>query len=237
MATVSKKKAAAAKRSSSTSNIGLWLIGASVAIVALVVAIIVINDQRTKTAPVAQPELPAEWIGDGFMGNPEATVVIQAWEDFLCPSCQNWTRVTKPQLFEQYIKPGLVRLEFHHFPLQSHAPGSFMTALAVECAGDQGMFWPYHDKIFQTVSSDQQAAATFEKLIEYAQGMQMDVQRFSACMSGQEHQDEINQSLALAGQLGLRFTPSILVNGQLVEDSSFGSLKSVIDAELGTQSQ
>src|SRR5262245_60745165 len=63
-----------------SSNIGLWLIGASVAIVALVVGIIIFNENQAKSAPVAQPDVPAAWINRTVVGSPDAPVVIQLWE-------------------------------------------------------------------------------------------------------------------------------------------------------------
>ena len=80
-----------------SSNIGLWLIGASVVIVALVVGIIVFNENSAKSAPVAQPDVPAEWIDRTVVGSPDAKVVVQLWEDFLCPSCQSFATSIKPR--------------------------------------------------------------------------------------------------------------------------------------------
>ncbi len=232
MATTIKKKGV--KRAGS-SNIGLWLIGASFAIVAIVVGLIVFNERRTISAPVSQPDVPAEWINRTSLGSPDAPVVIQLWEDFLCPACQTFSRTVKPQLVEEYVKTGKVRLEFNHFPLQQHAPGSFLTALAAECAADQNLFWPYHDKAFQVISVEQQRGATFEKLTEFARTVGLNEQEFQACMTAQRHQSTINASLARASQLGLRFTPSVIVNGQLLENSSYPSVKAAIDAALAAQ--
>lgn len=232
MATTIKKKSA---RRAGSSNIGLWLIGASFAIVAVVVGLIVFNERRTISAPVSQPDVPAEWINRTSLGSPDAPVVIQLWEDFLCPACQTFSRTVKPQLVEEYVKSGKVRLEFNHFPLQQHAPGSFLTALAAECAADQNLFWPYHDKAFQVISAEQQRGATFEKLTEFARTVGLNEQEFQACMTAQRHQLTINASLARASQLGLRFTPSVIVNGQLLENSSYPSVKAAIDAALAAQ--
>ncbi len=234
MTTAARKKS---KSSNSSSKIGLWLIGASVAIVAIVVAVIVFNERQASSAPVAQPDVPAEWINRTSLGSPDAPVTVQLWEDFLCPSCQQFSRTVKPQIVEDYVKSGKVRLEFHHFPLQQHAPGSFMAAIAAECAADQNLFWPYHDKAFQVISTEQQGGATPEKLMSFAGAVGLDQQTFNTCMSSQEHQQTINDSLAMAGQLNLRFTPSVIVDGQLLEDSSLGNVRATIDAALAAKGQ
>lgn len=232
--TTARRKSKASSGGSS-SKIGLWLIGASVAIVAIVVGIIVFNETRVRSAPVAQPDVPAEWINRNSVGSPDAKVVVQAWEDFLCPSCQDFFRTVKPRIFEDYVKTGQVRYEFHHFPLQQHAPGAYNSALATECAADQGMFWPYHDKVFQVATVDQQRGVQPERLIEYAGAMGMNTQEFTSCFSGNQHQDTIASSLEQAQQLQLSFTPSILVNGQLMQQWDYGSVKAAIDAALAAQ--
>lgn len=234
MTTTVKKKST---KNSGDSKIGFWLIGAGFGIVAIVIGISIFNSWQRQSTPVAQPDVPAEWIDRTSLGSPEAPVVVQLWEDFLCPSCQAFSRNVKPQIVEEYVKSGQVRLEFHHFPLQQHAPGSFMTALGAECAADQNLFWPFHDKAFQVISNEQQGGATFEKLTEFATIAGLDVGQFQACLSGQQHQETITTSLTQAGQLGLSFTPSVIVDGTLLEDSSLASVKASIDAALAAKGQ
>jgi protein-disulfide isomerase len=226
------KKPVSGQQRVNSSNIGLWLIGASVAIVAIVVAIIIFNENRARSAPVAQPDVPAEWINRNIAGSPDAPVVVQLWEDFLCPSCQSFATTIKPQLFANYVKSGQVRVEYHYFPLQQHNPGATMTALAAECAADQGMFWPYHDRVFQMARAEQQGATEFDDLVSYAAGMGMDENRFRTCLSSQEHRDTVSGSLAQAQQMQLQFTPSVIVGDTLLQDYSFPALSAEIERQL-----
>jgi protein-disulfide isomerase len=228
-------KAPAREPRVNSSNIGLWLIGASVAIVALVVGIIIFNENQAKSAPVAQPDVPAEWINRNVAGSPDAPITVQLWEDFLCPSCQTFATTVKPQLFENYVKPGTVRVEYHYFPLSQHEPGATMSALGAECAADQGMFWPYHDRVFQMARVDQQGAVQFDDLVEYARGMGMDEAAFRSCLSSQQHLSTISDSVSQATQLQLRFTPSVIVGDTLLQDTSFASVSAEIDRQLAAQ--
>ncbi len=226
------KKPASGSSRVNSSNIGLWLIGASVAIVVLVVAVIIFNENRAKSAPVVQPDVPAEWINRNVVGSPDAKVTVQLWEDFLCPSCQVFAQTVKPQILEEYVKPGLVRLEYHYFPLQQHDPGATMSALAAECAADQGMFWPYHDRVFQMARAEQQGATQFDDLVGYAQGMGMNTDTFRTCLSSQQHLSTIQSSLSQAQQLNLQFTPSVIVGDTLLQDSSYPAVKAELDKQL-----
>ena len=40
-----------------------------------------------------------------------------------------------------------IRLVYRHYPLQNH-PNARPAAEASACAGEQGKFWPYHDRLF-----------------------------------------------------------------------------------------
>ena len=111
-----------------------------------------------------------------------------------------------------------------------------MTALAAECAADQNLFWPYHDKAFQVISVEQQRGATYEKLTEFARTAGLDVDKFQGCMNSQQHQSTLNASLAKATELGLRFTPSVIVDGTLLEESSYATIQAAIDAALAAKS-
>jgi protein-disulfide isomerase len=226
------KKASTGESRVNSSNIGLWLIGASVAIVAIVVGIIIFNENQAKSAPVAQPDVPAEWINRNVVGSPDAPVTVQLWEDFLCPSCQAFATTVKPQLFANDVKSGKVRVEYHYFPLQQHEPGATMSALAAECAADQGMFWPYHDRVYQMTKVDQQGAVQFDDLVGYAQGMGMDEARFRSCLSSQEHLSTVTDSVAQAQQLNLQFTPSVIVGDTLLQDSSYASVSAEVERQL-----
>jgi protein-disulfide isomerase len=226
------KKVSSGESRINSSNIGLWLIGASVAIVALVVAIIIFNENSAKSAPVSQPDVPVEWINRNVVGSPDAPLTVQLWEDFLCPSCQSFAQTVKPQLFANYVQSGQVRVEYHYFPLQQHEPGATMSSLAAECAADQGMFWPYHDRVYQMARVDQQGAVQFDDLVGYAQGMGMDDAQFRSCLSSQEHLNTVTGSLAQAQQLNLQFTPSIIVGDTLLQDSSYPSVAAEIDRQL-----
>lgn len=207
------KKTEAAKKRSTTP----WVIGAGVLFVLLIVFAVVINT-RSGAVSVAERDVPEGWISRATLGNPEAVVTVQAWEDFLCPACQQWASTIEPRLEEEFVKPGLVKLEFRQFPLNIHAPGAQMSAMATECAADQEAFWPYHDRVFQEAARSGQAGTTLDRLVGYAQDLDLDVDQFRNCMTSQTHRGAVDASVNEAVALGLSSTPSILVNGKVMEN-------------------
>lgn len=216
MSIASKAKAKGAKPEQKSSNAMIWLIVGGVLLVALVIAMLIFNNRTSNVSSTTYSSMPAEWIDRTSLGDPNAPVVIDMYEDFLCPACQQWTAQVKPQLVEDFVKTGMVRLQFNQFPLQQHNPGAIMASQASECAADQGLFWPYHDRVFQGAASRGQAGTTFEALMGYARDLGIDEPAMRTCMSSLVHQQTVVDSLNRVAQLGLNSTPSILVNGQLM---------------------
>ncbi|MCB9137148.1 MAG: DsbA family protein [Caldilineaceae bacterium] len=208
-----------------------WIIGAGVLFLVLIALAVFINNPTRSIASIEAPDVPVDWIDRSTMGDPNAPVTIQAWEDFICPACQQWTAQVEPRVIEELVKTGKARLEFRQFPLQMHAPGAAMSAMASECAADQGGFWPYHDRLFVEASSRGQAAATLERLVEYAKDQGLDDGEFLTCMNSQRYWDQVNASASEAVSTGLTSTPSIVVGGQLMADPfDFNAIVQAVEA-------
>lgn len=206
---VSKRRTA-----SKSSPITKWIVGGAILLALVVLAFAIINNRSASSVSAEQPDVPAEWINGRTLGNPDAPVTVSVWEDFLCPACAQWNQQVKPTLFEEYIQPGTVKLEYNYFPLNSHEPGASMGAMAAECASDQGVFWPYHDRLFAAARSQGQAGFQYADLQGYAQNLGMDEDDFGDCMNSLRHQGTVVSSVTQATQLGLSSTPSVIVNNQ-----------------------
>ncbi len=217
---------------SSSNNVGLWIVGISIGVVVLAIGILALNSRQSSASAIAAPDVPEEWLDRSSMGNPEAAVVIETWEDFLCPACRDWSTEMKTRVVNDFVKSGLVRMEFHHFPLESHAPGSMMAALASECAADQGAFWVYHDRLFQ-VQAAGQSAYQMERLVQYANDLGLDGNQLTQCLTGQKYASAVNDSYTQAISKGLNSTPSVVVNGKVMADPfDYRALSAEIDALL-----
>jgi protein-disulfide isomerase len=229
-----RSKAVKQRYENKNSNFALWLIGISVIVIGLFIAWINLRNRPVEIEPMLTPEaaVPPAWINGKSLGNPDAPVVVQAWEDFLCPHCREWSATIVPRIFNDYIKRGDVRLEFHSLPLQGFEPGSSMAALAAECAADQNLFWPYHDRLFE--AQDQgQAGYTPEELTRLATVAGLDESQFSQCMTSQQHLDSVHQSVQQANGLGITGTPTVFVNGQLVTyPFDYAGVQAEIDRQL-----
>ena len=69
-------------------------------------------------------------------GNKDAKITIIAYESLTCSHCANFHKDVYPKLKKDYIDPGLVKIEFRHFPLSFAA---FNAAKISQCQQDQGL--------------------------------------------------------------------------------------------------
>lgn len=88
--------------------------------------------------------------GDPFKGSIDAPIVVVEFSDFQCPACARHSNEVQPTLDATFVYSDTVRWVFKHLPLREHefAP---VSAVAAECAADQGAFWEMHDLLFATV--------------------------------------------------------------------------------------
>lgn len=234
MSTPTAKRVKPTRRPAKTgrSSFSFWVILGSILIVGLGVTLVILNNRQATPTAATQIALPADWIQGKTIGKPDAKVVVQAWEDFRCPHCREWTTTVEPQLFNDYIKTGKARLEFHLFPLQGFEPESSIAGMAAECAADQNLFWPYHDRLF-AAQDEGIAAYTQASLTEKAKAAGLDAAKFTQCFASLRHQSTVAASLQQAVSLGLDSTPSVLINGKrMATPFDYVTLKAEIDRLL-----
>ncbi len=219
------------KRSSSAL---IWLVAGGVVMVALIAFAIYLNMPRA-SGPIAQPDVDAAWIDGMSLGDANAPVTVETYEDFLCPHCREWTNTVGLRIKEDYVKAGKVRLIYRTFPLQGFAPASNMAAQAASCAAEQNSFWPYHDRLFDAQTRGQ-AGYTIDQLIGYAGELNLNEQGFTQCMSSLQHQSDIDATVQEGVSRGVTGTPSIFINGQLIQ-SDYLAVQAEIDRLLAAAGQ
>jgi protein-disulfide isomerase len=182
--------------------------------------------------PTPTPELIADRIAqapfDGlpvegtFVGEPEAPLLIEMYEDFGCPHCLEFTSDMEPHLLENYVEPGHVRLQYRFFPLRQVTANA---AIAAWCAAEQDQFWPYHEELFIAQANANEGtgpdlAEAFDPaaLGTLAEELGLDVAAFDACTTSEDVIDVITSDLRTATELDLPGTPSFVINGEVLED-------------------
>lgn len=163
-------------------------------------------------------------------GAATAPVVIEEFSDFQCSYCGRFARETLPQLTAAYIDTGKARFIYRHFAILG--PDSEAAAEAASCAGAQGQFWPYHDRLF---AAHGRLTFTRNNLLRVAQELRLNPTDFTACLDTGRSRSQVQAETAAAKTLGLRGTPGFVINGRsMVGALPFELLQSVIEEALVT---
>lgn len=105
-------------------------------------------------------------------------------------------------------------------------------AEASECAGDQGKFWEYHDKLFASQHGENQGAFAKDKLKQFSVELQLDATKFNDCVDSGKYTSVIQAETQMINQLGVQSTPTFLVNTTPIQGAQpFEAFAQIIDAE------
>ena len=189
-------------------------------------------------AQVAQAESPAPADGPVYremiFGDPQAPVTIVEYASLTCSHCATFHNTVLPQLTEEYIDTGKVRLVFRDFPLDGLAMAGAMLA---RCApGDRG-------KAMIKVMFGQQATwvtsqSPIEPLTSYAKLAGMSEEDVNACLENEGIMNAIREGQETASNLyQIQATPTFFIEDVKVEGARpFDYISEIIEEKLADKS-
>jgi protein-disulfide isomerase len=141
---------------------------------------------------------------DHIRGPVDASVTVVEYGDFECPYCGQAEPAVRAVIAESDV-----RYVWRHLPLADVHPAAQLAAEAAEAAADQGAFWPMHDLLLT-----RQDALRAADLLDYADQLGLDRERFHDALHRHVHAARIAQDVESADLSGVSGTPSFFVNGQ-----------------------
>jgi protein-disulfide isomerase len=162
------------------------------------------------------------------MGNPDAPVRIDVFEDFQCPSCRAFTENYEPQLIANDISSGRVYYVFRQWPFIG--PESLQAANASMCANAQGRFWEYHDMLFANQTGENVGAFSDRRLVAFAEQLGLNMSDFNSCFKSNDYQAEIQNDYSEGKQMGVTGTPAVFVNGVQIAPGFIPSYDQIVQA-------
>lgn len=136
-------------------------------------------------------------------GNPGAPITLIEYSDFTCGYCQKFFRETWPRIQAKYVETGKVRFLYRDFPRASQGPG-LNAAIAARCAGDQGTYWPMHDRLY----GGRLDLVEFQR---HATAIGLNVPAFTKCFDEGRYTDAIFKDKEEGTSLGFRGTPGFVL--------------------------
>jgi len=167
------------------------------------------------------------------LGDPNAPVKVDVYEDYRCVACLSFIQNFEPQIIQNYVETGKVYYTFHNYIVIDKNDGtdaSLRSANAALCANEQNRFWDYHDTLFANQITENAALFTDARLSTMAQNLKLDMTAFDQCYQARKYAGEIQKDIDQAVALGVTGTPSVFVDGKFI--SNFTQVPQAIDTAL-----
>lgn len=197
-------------------------IGAGVTAVVIVAAFFAfgsLNQPDIELQPAQIPQPSQEPIslsvftanGSPVLGDPDAPITLVEFGDYQCFFCNKFFHDTEDSLITNYVSTGKVKIIFKDYTIIG--PDSVNAAHGAHCADEQGMFWEYHDELYNNWDGENNGWASSENLLGFAVNVGLDAEKWNECMLSKSHQQTIVSSNNDARTLGLTGTPAFFVIG------------------------
>ena len=175
-------------------------------------------------------------MGSPILGDPSAPITLVEFGDYQCHQCYNWFHNTKPAITRDYIETGKANLVFVDMAFLGR--DSPKAAQASYCAEDQGMYWEYHDVLYNSQESKiDNGWANSERLKAFAFSLGLDIELFESCLDSGKYSKRVQYNTQQARDHGVRGTPGFFIvspdgQQQLGGAQPFSVFKQVLDAMI-----
>ncbi len=184
------------------------------------------DDGRLTTPSVAVDEGTAFAVGSG-------PVVVDIYEDFMCPICREFEIRTGPAL-QQLVSENKVTVRYHPVSILDRASNgtefSTRAAGSAAAAAEGGKFAEYHRVLFDNQPAEGTGGLDDAKLIELGRSVGLG-DSFATAVNERTYDAWVTKSTDTFSARGFTGTPSIVVAGKQVQ----GPNQSLPTTEMVTQ--
>lgn len=200
----------------------------SVAVVILVIAAFAIVPRLTAT----QASGDIDYGANPRLGSPDAPVKVAVFFDFLCPHCASFAENVTSVLRREYVADGRLAIYFANFPVIAPQGMSRTLAMVGECVNRQGRdaFGQLEPVLMRAQNTLTSAARAIDLAAEYVVGLDRGL--LESCVQGAETASLVDADVRMAQRLGVRGTPTVFVDGQLVSNPTLANVRRAIEDAL-----
>ncbi len=174
-------------------------------------------------------------MGSPILGDLSAPITIVEFGDYQCEQCYAWFHNTKPAIVRDYIDTGKANLVF--VDLAFLGIDSIPASMATYCAEDQGMYWEYHDLLYNSQESVDGGWANSERLKAFAFSLDLDMELFESCLDSGKYSKRVQYNIQQAKENGVRGTPGFFIVGpdgqqKIGGAQPFSVFKNILDSMI-----
>lgn len=214
-----------------------WLAFICIAALGLIVFIFFWYRNQPIEVVIPEPEIevgsltePTVTFVNPAKGAETPTVTIIKFGDFQCAAC-----ATLDDSLEVLMKtyPNDVRVVWKDMPNESAHPLATPAAIAAHCADRQGMFWQYHDALFE-----RQSYLNESQFTQIATDLGLNIGKFQTCYDERDTLPIVKKDYQEGLALGITSTPTLFIGDQTVVGAvSTQDLVALVNEQLQAPSQ
>ena len=188
---------------------------------------------NTKAGAAAAPDPVVVAADKGrIAGDANAKTWLIIASDFQCPFCKQWHDESYKTIYDEYVRPGKIKVAYVNYPLGQHKH-AMPTAEAAMCASAQGKFWEYHEALFATQKQWESLPSSTALLDSLAGAVGVDKTAWKQCLESGKLRPMITADHDRSAAAGVQSTPTFLIgNRVLLGVVPVDSLRMALDAEI-----
>ena len=161
-------------------------------------------------------------------GKENAKITIIAYESLTCSHCADFHKNIYPQLKKDFVDPGLVKIEFRHFPLDAAA---FNASKIAQCNQPQSL------EILESLYANQKNWIKGKTVDELNDNLKKFIDKkgykvdFKKCTNDKKIEDFVlNDRIEGAKDFKVNSTPTIIINNKKFDKSlNYKNLKKTLE--------
>lgn len=221
-------------------------LGASLASVVVLIALIGIGVQSGRAKIAGSLTATHASVSNGIVFGTKAAATVDIYEDFQCPNCLQFEKTVGKDV-DTAVRANEAQVRFHTISLSTldTAAGNYYSSRAANagiCASDVSVetFVKFHNILFGTTASGQNVqpeeghgGLPDSDLIKYGKQAGLNstaLTTFSGCVTQEQHKAFVQAMTDKASRDGVNGTPTIKVNGKLINNDLASFRKAVAAA-------
>ncbi|MDP3491930.1 MAG: thioredoxin domain-containing protein [Hyphomonadaceae bacterium] len=174
-------------------------------------------------------------LGDVPIGDANAPVTMLEYAALTCSHCRDFWKWELPKLKSQYLDTGRVKLIYRDFPIDEAGMGVLFASVS-RCGGEAkyvDMVDEFFTRQYDLLTSAQSGSA-LPVLNEIGAKFGLSPEQVMTCI---DHQPDLKASILKSQQdasaKGVRGTPTVFINDELVANPTWENIVAAIEAKLG----
>jgi protein-disulfide isomerase len=173
-------------------------------------------------------------LGDVWLGDEDAPVVIIEYASMTCPHCATFHATVYEAFLEKYVDTGIVRFTLREFPIDPpQFPLSAAAFMLARCTPGATGYFAAIDLLFETQPTWAQVQEPIPPLRSLMAQVGLNDAAFDACLGNQEILEGVYANYNRGVDLGVNATPTFFINGDRYAGAlTLEQLDQIIEAML-----